>query len=219
MLIFSLCCARYAAISVHAIARLHAWKNVVPTADPDYMRRVYGSKVAIVVSDVLELLRDEPGTKIVVATTVKIAIALVVEALSYAGVKSVQIDRPNATAEQEAALTEFKSDDDDAPTVLVLHAGVASAGLTLTCARHMFLLEPFFKRGEELQTMNRCHRIGQDRPVTVTTYFTEGSLEERLLAYRDLETDELSSVLRDSNADDSRGLSAAKARFILGLRD
>lgn len=174
----------------------------------------------MVVNDILQLLLDDPSTKIVVATTVKIAIAHVATALSHAEVKSVRIDRPNASAEQEIALTEFKSSEAEAPSVLLLHAGVAAAGLTLTCARHMMLLEPFFKRGEELQTMNRCHRIGQDNPVEVTTYFTEGSLEERLLAFRDVETEEDSAaVLRDTSADDSRGLTPAKARFILGLNE
>ena len=43
----------------------------------------------------------------------------------------------------------------------LLHAGQAAAGLTLTAARHVVLLEPFMRAGEEAQALNRCHRIGQ----------------------------------------------------------
>jgi len=210
--------ARYAAVSGRAIARLYQWTNVVPEVDASYVRKVYGSKVSMVADDVLYALRDDPSAKIVIMTTMRVVIPHVVHALSHVRVKSVQIDRPHATAEQEAALTDFKSCDDGAASVLVLLAGVASAGLTLTCAQHMFLLEPFFRRGEELQAINRCHRIGQDRPVLVTTYFCGQTMEERLLAYRDVERDDMSSVLKDVNADDSRGLSSAKAQFILGLK-
>ena len=37
--------------------------------------------------------------------------------------------------------------------------------------------------------MNRCHRIGQERSVTTTSYFLRGSAEERLIAYRTREAD------------------------------
>jgi hypothetical protein len=43
----------------------------------------------------------------------------------------------------------------------VLHAGQGAAGLTLTVASTVVLLEPFLSAGDEAQAMNRCHRIGQ----------------------------------------------------------
>ena len=46
-----------------------------------------------------------------------------------------------------------------------------AAGLTLTVARRIILLEPFRKPGEEAQALNRCHRIGQARPVHCTTLY------------------------------------------------
>ena len=38
------------------------------------------------------------------------------------------------------------------------------------------------------QALNRCHRIGQTRDVTCTTYYCPGTVEERLLAYRAAES-------------------------------
>lgn len=69
----------------------------------------------------------------------------------------------------------------------MLHAGAAAAGLTLIAARHLFLLEPFDKPGQELQALNRIHRIGQAHPVTCTIYYAARTVEERLLAFRALE--------------------------------
>ena len=34
--------------------------------------------------------------------------------------------------------------------VFLLHAGQAAAGLTLTAASHVFLMEPFMKSGEQV---------------------------------------------------------------------
>ena len=42
-----------------------------------------------------------------------------------------------------------------------VRGGLWCAGLTLTAARHVVLLEPFMKTGEEAQALNRCHRIGR----------------------------------------------------------
>ncbi|EEH58358.1 uncharacterized protein MICPUCDRAFT_9486, partial [Micromonas pusilla CCMP1545] len=68
--------------------------------------------------------------------------------------------------------------------VLLLHAGTAAAGLTLTQADLVILLEPFLSPGDEAQAANRVHRIGQTRPVRCVTYYVSDTVEERLLAYR-----------------------------------
>lgn len=57
-------------------------------------------------------------------------------------------------------------------------------GITLTAASKMFLLEPFLRLSEEQQAYGRCHRIGQIKPVQVTTYFSPISVESRLLEWR-----------------------------------
>ena len=53
----------------------------------------------------------------------------------------------------------------------------------------MVLLEPFLSPGDEAQAANRVHRIGQTRPVRCVTYFVEGTVEERLLAFRQRQTE------------------------------
>jgi SNF2 family DNA or RNA helicase len=62
-----------------------------------------------------------------------------------------------------------------------MFANIDLTGLTLTVARRVLLLEPFLKAGEEQQALNRCHRIGQTRPVLCTTLYCSGTIEERML--------------------------------------
>ena len=79
--------------------------------------------------------------------------------LKAVGVRHVSIcPGDNQTTLREAVAT-FNSDKSCG--VFLLHAGTAAAGLTLTAARHVFLLEPFLSAAEEAQAMNRAHRIGQ----------------------------------------------------------
>lgn len=121
--------------------------------------------------------------------------------------------------------------------MLLLHAGTAAAGLTLTQADLVVLLEPFLSPGDEAQAANRVHRIGQTRPVRCVTYFVEGTVEERLLAYRrrqsefggggseDHKADELSVISEGgdavfgSSASEPNAATLDRMRFIFGISD
>jgi len=68
--------------------------------------------------------------------------------------------------------------------VLIIQAGAAASGLTLTKASRMFLMEPFSRQEEEKQAFARCHRFGQTKHVHVKCYYTPVSTESRMLDWR-----------------------------------
>eukprot|EP00548_Thalassiothrix_antarctica_P009465 CAMPEP_0194162918 /NCGR_PEP_ID=MMETSP0152-20130528/79758_1 /TAXON_ID=1049557 /ORGANISM="Thalassiothrix antarctica, Strain L6-D1" /LENGTH=316 /DNA_ID=CAMNT_0038872861 /DNA_START=480 /DNA_END=1427 /DNA_ORIENTATION=- len=68
--------------------------------------------------------------------------------------------------------------------VLIIQAGAAASGLTLTAACKMFFLEPFVRQEEEQQAFARCHRYGQVNSVHAKVYFSPVSVESRLLEWR-----------------------------------
>jgi hypothetical protein len=72
----------------------------------------------------------------------------------------------------------------DQTPVLVVQAGAAACGLTLTAASKMFLLEPFIQYEEERQAYGRLHRYGQQKEVECKIYYTPVSVESRLLEWR-----------------------------------
>jgi E3 ubiquitin-protein ligase SHPRH len=79
--------------------------------------------------------------------------------LKATGVRHVSICPGDNQQTLRDAVATFNSEQSCG--VFLLHAGTAAAGLTLTAARHVFLLEPFLSAAEEAQAMNRAHRIGQ----------------------------------------------------------
>lgn len=96
--------------------------------------------------------------------------------------------------ESEKAMEEWQSTTVDemgnttlSARVLLVQAGTAACGLTLTSACKMFLMEPFVRQEEEQQAFARCHRYGQVHPVHVKCYFTPVSVESRLLKWRKLD--------------------------------
>ncbi|MCR9166134.1 MAG: DEAD/DEAH box helicase [bacterium] len=72
----------------------------------------------------------------------------------------------------------------EVPLMLVsLKAG--GTGLNLTAADTVVLYDPWWNPAVEQQAIDRTHRIGQERPVTVYRLVCEGSVEERILSLQD----------------------------------
>lgn len=63
------------------------------------------------------------------------------------------------------------------------------AGLNLTVADHCFLLDVAPNSAIEEQSIDRIHRIGQTRPVTVKRFVIENTAEESLGVRRALAID------------------------------
>ena len=85
--------------------------------------------------------------------------------------------REDKEALRKAAVHTFMTQD--VCLAIVLHAGAAAAGLTLTAAQNVILLEPFLRQGDELQAAARCHRIGQTKQTTCFTLYMKGALVVR----------------------------------------
>jgi hypothetical protein len=84
--------------------------------------------------------------------------------------------------DSELAISEWQNDD--TVQVLVVQAGAAACGLTLTVASKMFLMDPFLKHEEEKQAYARLHRYGQTKEVFCKVYYSPVSVESRLLEWR-----------------------------------
>jgi hypothetical protein len=91
-----------------------------------------------------------------------------------------------ATSTAERAVSEWQATKANAIPypVLLVQAGAAASGLTLTKASKMFIMEPFVRHEEEQQAYARCHRYGQTNAVHCKCYYTPVSVESRLLEWR-----------------------------------
>ena len=189
---------------------------------------VPSAKIQQLLADLSALGCDAEGAplKSVVFSQHRSAVKHLDWVLSQANVPHVTICKGDQQGTQESAVATWTTRP--SCRVFLLHAGAAAAGLTLVAAQHVFLLEPFDKPGQELQALNRCHRIGQAKPVSCTIYYAERTVEERLLAFRSLEQQqcpEVSAELAAGGEAEAITLlaegaalpSRSKLRFIFGM--
>jgi len=66
-------------------------------------------------------------------------------------------------------------------TVCLISLKASSYGLNLVEANHVLICDPWWNPAVEQQAVERCHRIGQSKPVEVVSFICTSTIEERVL--------------------------------------
>lgn len=95
-----------------------------------------------------------------------------------------RIDGSTPAHKRQELVNAFQSADTDASVMLIsLKAG--NAGLNLTAADYVFLVDPWWNAAVENQAIDRTHRIGQTNPVFAYRMICKHTVEEKILQLKD----------------------------------
>ncbi|KAK3323807.1 SNF2 family N-terminal domain-containing protein [Cercophora scortea] len=94
-----------------------------------------------------------------------------------------RIDGGVAQDDRRAQIEEFNTNPDVKVFLLSTRAG--GQGINLASADTVILFDSDWNPQQDLQAQDRCHRIGQTRPVVVYRLATKGTVEEELLMSAD----------------------------------
>ncbi|KAH0880200.1 hypothetical protein HID58_067594 [Brassica napus] len=95
------------------------------------------------------------------------------------GIEFRRLDGTMSLAARDRAVKEFSNDPDVEVMLMSLKAG--NLGLNMVAACHVILLDLWWNPTTEDQAIDRAHRIGQTRPVSVTRITIKGTVEDRIL--------------------------------------
>ncbi|KAH9837867.1 SNF2 family N-terminal domain-containing protein [Rhodofomes roseus] len=136
----------------------------------------YGSKIDTLLRHLLYLKVADPGSKSIVFSAWADSLHIIQHALKRNGISCLRIDQQRG---KEHAAKKFRTDPDIA--VLLLHGERENAGLNVTCASRVFLVESVVHHAFELQAIARIDRMGQTKPTEVFCYFAEDTVERHIL--------------------------------------
>ena len=145
------------------------------------------AKIAALLAHLTRLRRDSPATKSVVFSQFTSFLDVVEPVLARAGVRFLRFDGAMAQKRRAAVLAEFAASTagggggGGGPVVLLLSLRAGGVGLNLTCARRVFMLDPWWSWAVEAQAIDRVHRMGQEGEVEVVRFVVRGSIEEKML--------------------------------------
>jgi SNF2 family DNA or RNA helicase len=110
-----------------------------------------------------------------------------------------------AHSRREAAIERFRGDE--LCQVLLMTYGAGSVGLNLQFASYVFLFDRWWNPAVEDQAINRAHRIGVERPVTITRFLSVNTIEQRINQVLEHKRELFGAVFSESISSPSYGLS------------
>ncbi|EJT97111.1 hypothetical protein DACRYDRAFT_119591 [Dacryopinax primogenitus] len=133
----------------------------------------YGSKVQALVKHLLYLKKKEPEAKSIVFSAWMDSLNIIARALQENDISCIRVEAGRNAAR------EFRLDP--VCRVLLLHGERENAGLNVTCANRVFLLEPVVNHAFEVQAIGRVDRMGQTRNTEVYCYYAIDTVEKGVL--------------------------------------
>ncbi|CDY36065.1 BnaC03g41330D [Brassica napus] len=99
------------------------------------------------------------------------------------GIEFRRLDGTMSLLARDRAVKEFSKDPDVEVMLMSLKAG--NLGLNMVAACHVILLDLWWNPTTEDQAVDRAHRIGQTRPVSVTRVTIKDTIEDKILSLQE----------------------------------
>jgi len=133
------------------------------------------------IRDQLEALREMDEKALVFSQYPNLSLRPLAQRLD--GFELELFDGALSASERDRLIQEFQDKDDTLALLMSLKAG--GLGITLTRANHVFHLDHWWNPAVTEQAVGRVYRVGQKKPVFVTSLYVTDTIEERI--YRKLE--------------------------------
>ncbi|KAG9648699.1 hypothetical protein KCU69_g17340, partial [Aureobasidium melanogenum] len=121
----------------------------------------------------------EPPIRSVVFSGWTAYLDLIEIALKDNNIGFLRLDGKLSVSARTAVLDRFKTDPSISVCLVSIKAG--GQGLNFTAANNVFMMEPQFNPGVEMQAIDRVHRLGQKRDVVIRRFIMANSFEEKIV--------------------------------------
>ncbi|XP_022943925.1 DNA repair protein RAD16 [Cucurbita moschata] len=137
------------------------------------------TKIEALREEIRFMLERDGSAKGIVFSQFTSFLDLINYSLTKSGITCVQLIGSMSLPQRDDAIKRFIDDPDCKIFLMSLKAG--GIALNLTVASHVFIMDPWWNPAVERQAQDRIHRIGQYKPIRITRFVIENSIEERIL--------------------------------------
>jgi SNF2 family DNA or RNA helicase len=127
-----------------------------------------------------ELENNLKDRKVLVFSQFNSMLNIVSDELRTKGISHFHLSGKTPVEKRAEMITEFQ-DKSSKQRVFLLSLKAGNAGITLTAADYVFLLDPWWNTAVEQQAIDRTHRIGQDKQVFAYKMICKNSIEEKII--------------------------------------
>ncbi|KAG8849716.1 hypothetical protein FRB96_000656 [Tulasnella sp. 330] len=154
------------------------------TRKPSSMTKFVPSTKMHRMMELLEIIRrDNPSDKVLVISQWTSALELVGHYLQEKGFTFVTYDGSMTTGQRQVAVRALMTEDK--VTVMLMSLKAGGVGLNLVRANHVISLDFAWSEAVEAQAFDRCHRLGQEKPVSVHRLAIANSVEAKVIGLQE----------------------------------
>lgn len=138
------------------------------------------SRESVKVAVLMEELSSLKGNKALVFSQFKGMLHLIAAQCRQEGISYYHFDGDTPIAMRNELVSKFQEEDNDVRVFLIsLKSG--NAGLTITAADYVFLVDPWWNNAVQQQAIDRTHRIGQTKSVFAYKMICKDTIEEKII--------------------------------------
>jgi SNF2 family DNA or RNA helicase len=183
-----------------------------------YLRKTW--LPAAKVSECMDLLRQihETGEKTIVFSQWTLLLDLLEVAMwhdNYPG-KLRRYDGSMSSEQRFDAAKDFRDKNDVKVMLVSLRAG--NAGLNLTAASRVVIMDPFWNPYIEMQAVDRAYRIGQTKEVKVYRILTRETVEDRIVELQNRKKEMVEAALDEAESMKIGRLNVNELKFLFNSR-
>lgn len=145
---------------------------------PNFENVLNGSGKLIILDQLLTQLFKRKDRVLIFSQMTKM-MNILEDLMHYRNYKYLRLDGSTSISDRNEMVTAFQKRSDIFVFLLSTRAG--GLGINLTSANTVIFYDSDWNPTSDAQAQDRCHRIGQTRPVTVYRLISEKSIEERIL--------------------------------------
>ena len=135
-----------------------------------------GSKLKIL-DELLPKLKEE-GHRVLIFSQFTMVLDILEEYLTLKGNTYLRLDGSTPVTDRQFLINQYM--EDDSIFIFLLSTKAGGLGINLTAADTVIIHDIDFNPYNDKQAEDRCHRVGQTRPVTIIRLLTEGTIEESM---------------------------------------
>lgn len=163
-----------------------------------------------------ELQSKGPPIKAIVFSQWTGMLNLVECALNQSGFRYERLDGTMSLAARDKAVKEFNTNPE--VTVMLMSLKAGNLGLNMVAASHVILLDLWWNPTTEDQAIDRAHRIGQTRAVTVSRLTVKDTVEDRIIALQEDKRNMVASAFgEDQSGGTASRLTVEDLRYLFNL--
>ncbi|MCQ2817040.1 MAG: SNF2-related protein [archaeon] len=140
---------------------------------------IYNSMKLKILDVLLKKIHEEKN-KVLIFSQMTTLLNILDDYCRYRGFEYVRIDGQTSSEDRDTRIEEFQRPE-SSKWIFLISTRAGGLGINLHAANIVILYDSDWNPQVDLQAIDRAHRIGQTKPVTVYRFVCEGTVEEKIV--------------------------------------